>query len=405
MPLGGHTASSRRTFSAGERIFTEGDAPDVAYLVESGRIEVWATQGSKRLSLSFLGPGEILGEMAVIDRAARSASADAITEVVVTEIRADQLRERLDEADPVLRGLLIGLLSRYRRGLRAARVGVLDAPEQAHDAVEADQQRRVADKIRLERELLEAIEREELRVVFQPIYDLHHACIAGFEALVRWEHPQRGTVSPAEFIALAEETSLIVPVGHYALRKSCQLLAEMDARLQGRAQPWIAVNISGRQSAVPDFADLLARTAAEAGVDPRRLKAEITESLALDYERVSELIARCRSYGIGVSLDDFGTGYSGLGHLYRLDFDAIKLDQSFVRPLPEDAKAAALVRGIAGLLTGMGAEMVAEGVETAAQARLLREFGVRYLQGWLIGRPQDPAHSIPMLLSPPALDL
>lgn len=106
-----------------------------------------------------------------------------------------------------------------------------------------------------------------------------------------------------------------------------------------------------------------------------------------------------------MSLDDFGTGYSGLGHLYRLDFDAIKLDQSFVRPLPGDAKAAALVRGIAGLLTGMGAEMVAEGVETAAQARVLREFGVRYLQGWLIGKPQDPAHSIPMLLSAPVLGL
>lgn len=398
-------ASSRRSFRAGERIFTEGDAPDVAYLLDSGRIEVWATQGSKRLSLSFLGPGEILGEMAVIDRAPRSASADAITDVVVTEIRADQLRERLDEADPVLRGLLIGLLSRYRRGLRAARVGVLSEPEEEHSPAEADQQRRVADKIRLERELLEAIEREELRVVFQPIYDLRGACIAGFEALVRWDHPVRGSVSPAEFIALAEETSLIVPVGHYALRKSCQLLAEMDERLQGRAFPWIAVNISGRQSAVPDFADLLARTAGEAGVDPRRLKAEITESLALDYERVSELIARCRSYGIGVSLDDFGTGYSGLGHLYRLDFDAIKLDQSFVRPLPADAKAAALVRGIAGLLTGMGAEMVAEGVETIEQARLLKEFGVRYLQGWLIGKPQDPAQSIPMLLSAPDLAL
>lgn len=403
------SARARRRFAAGERIFTEGDAPDVAYLIESGRIEVWATQGNRRLSFSFLGPGEILGEMAVIDRAPRSASADALTEVIVTEIRADQLRERLDEADPVLRTLLIGLLSRYRSGLRAANIGVatVDADSLPDAATEpmGDQQRRVADKIRLERQLLEAIERDQLRVVFQPIYDLQRQEIAGFEALVRWDHPTRGAVSPAEFIALAEETSLIVPVGHYALRKSCQLLAAMDRSLEGRARPWIAVNISGRQSAVPDFADLLARTASECGVEASRLKAEITESLALDYERVAELIARCRQYGIGVSLDDFGTGYSGLGHLYRLDFDTVKLDQSFVRPLPEDRKAAALVRGIVGLLHGLGAEMVAEGVETIEQARLLKQFGVRYLQGWLVGRPQDPAQSIPMLLQPPELDL
>lgn len=373
--------------------------PDVAYLIESGRIEIWATQGTKRLTLSYLGAGEILGEMAVIDRAPRSASADAITDVAVTEIRADQLRERLDEADPVLRGLMVGLLSRYRRGLRAARVGILDEPD-SDDTLVVDQKRRVADKFRLERELLEALDREELRVVFQPIYDLRKQQIAGFEALVRWDHPTRGPVSPGEFIALAEETSLIVPVGHYALRRSCRLLSELDKRLASEFRPWVAVNISARQSLVPDFADLLARTATEAGLAPSRLKAEITESLALDYERVQELIDRCRWHGIGVSLDDFGTGHSGLGHLHRLDFDTIKLDQSFVRPLPDDLKAASLVRGIVTMLHGMGAEMVAEGVETIEQARALKGYGVRYLQGWLVGKPQDPVLVDPLAVNP-----
>lgn len=398
------SVSATRVFAPGERIFTEGDAPDVAYLIESGRIEVWVSQGGHQLTLSYLGAGEILGEMAVIDRAPRSATADALTEVRATEIRADQLRERLDEADPVLRGLLIGLLSRYRRGLRAARIGVLEEPV-VDDAIAADQKRRVADKIRLERELLEAIERNELHVVFQPIFDLEQRRIAGFEALVRWDHPTRGAVLPAEFIALAEETSLIVPVGHYALRRSCQMLADLDARGDGERQPWVAVNISARQSLVPDFADLLARTALEAGISPKRLKAEITESLALDYGRVSELISRCRTHGIGVSLDDFGTGHSGLGHLHQLDFDWVKLDQSFVRPLPCSGKPAALVRGIVGLLHGLGAEIVAEGVETIEQARALSGYGVRYLQGWLIGRPLDPSVSDPLSVNPDLLDL
>lgn len=385
-------ASARKTFAPGERIFTEGDVPDVAYLIESGRVEVWASQGAQRLTLSYLGPGELLGEMAVIDRAPRSASADALSEVSVTEIRADQLRERLDDADPVLRGLLISLLSRYRRGLRAAKVGTQAEPA-GDDLSTLDQQRRVADKIRLERDLLAAIDGEELRVVFQPIYDLRARRIAGFEALVRWDHPMRGAVSPLEFITLAEETSLIVPVGHYALRRSCQMLAALDARDGTEAQAWVAVNISARQSLVPDFADLLARTAIEAGISPTRLKAEITESLALDYDRITELIARCRSHGIGVSLDDFGTGHSGLGHLHRLDFDSVKLDQSFIKALPGDDKAAALVRGIVGLLHGLGAEIVAEGVESIAQARMLDAYGVRYLQGWLVGRPNDPLES------------
>lgn len=254
-------------------------------------------------------------------------------------------------------------------------------------------------------DLAGALDRRELTLVYQPQMTADGKTMASVEALVRWDHPTRGEVSPTEFIALAEETSLIVPVGHYALRRSCQMLAELDARLQGGALPWIAVNISARQSLVPDFADLLARTAIEAGISPTRLKAEITESLALDYERVSELIARCRMHGIGVSLDDFGTGHSGLGHLNRLDFDSVKLDQSFVKPLPGDAKAAALVRGIVSLLHGLGADMVAEGVETLAQARVLNAFGVRYLQGWLIGRPIDPSQSDPMAINPELADL
>jgi len=398
------TVRALRNFAAGERIFSEGDDPDVAYLIESGRVEVWIDQELGPVTLSYLGPGEILGEMAIIDRAPRSATADAISAVTATEIRADMLRARLDEADPVLRGLLVGLLSRYRRGLHAARYGSDETTAPA-ESMEIDQQRRVADKIRLERELLEALEREQLRVVFQPIFDLQTSTIAGFEALVRWDHPMRGPVDPAEFIALAEETSLIVPIGHYALRCACRQLAEIDQHLAGAAVPWIAVNVSGRQSLVPDFADTLAASAVEVGLSPRRLKVEITESLALDYERVGELIARCRLHGIGVSLDDFGTGYSGLGHLHRLNFDSIKLDKRYVANLPGDAKAEALVRGIAYLVHGLGANMVAEGVESIDQARILKAFGVRYLQGYMIGRPQESMDTLDLLLRPPKFDL
>lgn len=396
--------ASKRHLTVGEQIFAEGDAPDVAYLIESGRIEVWRQQGGTRLTLSFLGAGEILGEMAVIDRAPRSATAEVIEDCVLTEIRPDQIRERLDEADPILRGLLVGLLARYRRGLSAA-AGEQPAPqvELEPDSAPRQENRRIADKIRLERQLLDALEREELSVVFQPILDLSTGRVAGFESLTRWSHPDRGPVSPAEFIALAEETSLILPVGHYALRRSCRVLADLDREFGGDCGAWVGVNVSGRQSAVVDFVELVAAAAIEHGLSPSRLKIEITESLALNYDQVRQLIAHCRERGISVALDDFGTGYSSLGHLHRLDFDAVKVDQAFVRPLLSDAKARALTEGIVAMLLRLGADVVAEGVETVEQAAILASMGVRYLQGWWVGKPTEPARLRECLLNPPRL--
>jgi EAL domain-containing protein (putative c-di-GMP-specific phosphodiesterase class I) len=388
-----------RRFRAGELIFREGDDPDCAYVIDSGQVEVWIDLKGERLALARLGAGEILGEMAVIDRAPRSASAMALTEVCATEIRADQLRVRLEEADPILKSLLIGLLSRYRRGLRAAGASFHRHSDDsaAHEAGRSDQQRRVVDKIRLESELLAAIGNGQLRIVFQPVVDVDSAVIAGFEALVRWEHPERGPVSPAEFIALAEETSLIVPVGQHVLRRACEALKELDRSVPSTVRPWIAVNISARQSILPDFADLMAQSAESAGLSPARLKAEITESLALDYDRVQAFIARLREHGMGVSLDDFGTGYSGLGHLHRLDFDSVKLDQSFVQGIPDEHKSSALVSGITELIRRLGAEVVAEGVENERQATSLREMGVRFMQGWWVGKPRDPQEWIERL--------
>jgi EAL domain-containing protein (putative c-di-GMP-specific phosphodiesterase class I) len=388
-----------RRFQAGELIFREGDDPDCAYVIDEGEVEVWIELKGEHLTLARLGPGEILGEMAVIDRAPRSASALALSAVSATEIRADQLRARLEKADPILKSLLVGLLSRYRRSLRAAGASSHGQSDHGpgHAAGRGEQQRRVVDKIRLESELLDAIGKGELRIVFQPVVDIDSGLVAGFEALVRWVHPERGSVSPAEFIALAEETSLIVPVGQHVLRRACEALQAMDRRLPSTVRPWIAVNISARQSVLPDFADAMAQSARSVGLSPARLKVEITESLALDYERVQAFIARCREHGMGVSLDDFGTGYSSLGHLHRLDFDSVKLDQSFVRGVPEDHKASALICGITDLIRRLGAEVVAEGVENERQAKCLREMGVRFMQGWWVGKPREPLEWIDRL--------
>ncbi len=390
-------AGSKHSYSPGTHIFREGDAPDAAYVVDQGRVEVYTIHNGQKLILNYLGPGDLLGEMAVIDREPRSASARATTLCTLTEIREDQIQERLQQADSVVRLLVQALLRRYRTGLKAVRDRGIPLPEPEDEQADHGT---VIDKFRLEAELMDAIDNEELSVVFQPILDVRSGRISGFESLTRWQHPRRGAISPAEFIALAEETSLILPVGHYALSKSTQALAKLmrDAPPALTEHLWVSVNVSARQSAVVDFADLVKAELDREGLSTAHFKLEITESLTLDFDRVSSLIDRCRVLGIGVALDDFGTGHSNLSRLHGLRFDTVKLDQSFVRQMMDQSRCAELVKGILQMIRAIGAEVVAEGVETIEQARFLKAAGCRYLQGYLIGKPQA-ADGLPALLS------
>ncbi len=382
--------SASKTFQAGEVIFREGDAPGAAYLIESGKIEVSIMQNQQRLVLSYLSAGDLLGEMAVMDDAPRSAEARAVELSRLTVIEREQIHERLTESDPIIRALMGSLLHRYRSGLSAARgttiTGPNAGPTPAAKAMLAQPKLgdQAVNKFRLERQLIGAIENDELSVVFQPLYEFASDRVVGFEALTRWAHPERGNISPAEFIALAEETSLILPVGQYALRKSCEALSALTAEFP---HSFVAVNISARQSAVPDFAELIQQETAKAGVNPARLELEITESLTIDYALVRALIERCHAIGIRISLDDFGTGFSNLGHLHQLDFDTVKLDQAFTRQMMTSDRCFELVRGIINMIHAIGAKVIAEGVETREQAEKLRGLGVAYLQGWFIGRP------------------
>ena len=257
----------------------------------------------------------------------------------------------------------------------------------------------IMDKFRLEAELMDAIGNQELNVVFQPIYDCVEDAVVGFESLTRWTHPTRGTISPGEFIALAEETSLILPVGQYALKKSCQTLADLHRSVPTElsSRLWVSVNVSARQSVIPDFVDMIGAEIREHGLEAAHFKVEITESLTLDFERVAEMMARCKTMGIGVSLDDFGTGHANLSRLHCLDFDTVKLDQSFVNQMIDSPRCAELVKGIISMIRALGAEVVAEGVETLEQACMLRAYGCRFLQGYLIGKPR-PEAELPELL-------
>jgi EAL domain-containing protein (putative c-di-GMP-specific phosphodiesterase class I) len=381
----------RADIPAGSTIFAENDPPTTAYLIERGEIEVSTVQRGERTILGRLGPGMLLGEMAVIDNSPRTATARAITDCTLTPIDRRQFAERLSAADPVVRALLMSQLTRYRSAL-----ATLTGDEPAASALDAIGTRQDAgaalDKIRLESELRAALDRGELEVRLQPIEEIISGHIAGYEALMRWHHPERGWVSPAEFIRLAEETSLILPIGDYMLQRACDALVEFRKR-GVKPLPFIALNVSGRQL---DDLGLVDRMLAELGkrtLPPDRLKIEITESLVLDNARVAELLARCHAAGMHVALDDFGTGYSNLGPLLTLDFDQIKLDQSFVRALVKP-RGIAMVGVIVAMANALGCNLVAEGVEKKEQREVLHHLGCRYAQGWLVGKPLTLAEAL-----------
>jgi EAL domain-containing protein (putative c-di-GMP-specific phosphodiesterase class I) len=375
-------SSYRIELAVGEALFREGDAATTAFLLERGTLRVTAKRGGVPMLLGDMRAGALIGEMAVLDDAPRTATAIALEPCVLTAIDREQFGERLATADPVLRGLLLSQLARYRSVL-ATFTGDHELPARVLSTQYYSGDAR--DKIRLESHLREAIDTHSLEMHLQPIVRIADGAVAGYEALVRWTHAEHGVVSPAEFIALAEETSLIVPIGDYVLREVCALLRRLVAR-GGNQVPFVGLNVSGRQIDDPSFVERVVSQARAQAVEPSLIKVEITESLMLDYVKVEAFIARCHHAGIRVALDDFGTGYSSLSHLHRLNFDTLKLDQAFVRQL-DDPRCLAIVRAIVAMTNSLGCDMVAEGVETSTQLACLGELGCQYAQGYVIGKP------------------
>jgi diguanylate cyclase (GGDEF)-like protein/PAS domain S-box-containing protein len=238
----------------------------------------------------------------------------------------------------------------------------------------------------LETDLRQALHEGQFLLYYQAQVDAD-GHLTGAEALVRWQHPRRGMVSPLEFIPLAEETGIILPLGHWVLDTACRQLA-VWATQDSMAHLSIAVNVSARQFRQADFVAQVLAVISATGTNPARLKLELTESLLLD--NVEDIINKMRALkaqGVGFSLDDFGTGYSSLSYLKRLPLDQLKIDQSFVRDLLTDANDAAIAQTIIALAQSMGLGVIAEGVETVAQRDLLANLGCRAYQGYLFGRP------------------
>ena len=246
---------------------------------------------------------------------------------------------------------------------------------------------RTNDRLTMESELRRAIEREEIKVLYQPIVRLEDRAIAGFEALARWDHPKLGRLSPAEFITIAEEIGLIVDLGLFVLERAARQLSTWQAENRGRDPIFTSVNVSSRQllrhDLIQDLRSVLGRSALARGT----FKLEITESLVMENpEHAAQILARIKELGAGLSLDDFGTGHSSLAYLQRFPFDTIKIDQSFVRTTARGTRPV-ILRSIIALAHDLGMDVVAEGAETDSDAVELYQLGCEYAQGFAFGEP------------------
>ena len=250
--------------------------------------------------------------------------------------------------------------------------------------------------VKLEVGLRRALQNDELYLLYQPQMDVRSAEIVGVEALVRWRHPERGIISPTEFIPLAEETGLIVPIGEWVLRTACNQAKAWQKLTQRSVR--MAVNLSAKQFKDENLTQIVISALHDTGLDPRLLELELTEGTLMDDARATmATLEQLRGIGVYLSIDDFGTGYSSMNYLKRFDVRALKIDRSFICGLPQDSENAAITRAIIAMAHGLKMVVVAEGVETDEQLVLLEEFGCDMAQGYYLGHP-SPAEAITLML-------
>jgi EAL domain-containing protein (putative c-di-GMP-specific phosphodiesterase class I) len=380
----------RIALPAGSPLFAEGETGSCAFLVASGRVEIFVTRDGCRVNLAERGPGEIVGEMAILDRRPRSASARAVEDCELVVIAQEQIAHRLAESDPVLRMCLGVVIARYRESIAMIDSGDRKRVARPSDAEVEDFEATVR-TLSLESELRRALREREFELFFQPITRLPSERLAGFEALLRWRHPRRGLVPPGDFIPVAEACGLIGDITSWCLDEVGRAFPKiMSAALAnvGAVEPlFISVNVSGHDLSRPNFVASVAAMLRTSGMAPGSLKLEVTESVLMkDPAKAVETLSECRRLGMSIAIDDFGAGYSSLSYLSTLPITTIKIDRGFVHSMIERPASRKIVKMILRLADELEIPVVAEGIEDPREATMLADLGCAFAQGYLFGK-------------------
>jgi EAL domain-containing protein (putative c-di-GMP-specific phosphodiesterase class I) len=424
-------------FDPDEFLFEEGDPGDCAYIIESGSVEVSLDKGGRKLVIATLGPGEVLGEMAIIDKFPRTATARAIERTKVTAIPLDYVEQKIENADPTVRLFLLLIMERYRNLLaRFSHVFEGMSPFQPEASKEVDatptmelrnvvgqyveMQKRINIAVNSppsklvkmaigettlqdtkmlvieEKRLKSALANDEFRLHFQPIVELATKKIVGCEALVRWQHPSGKLFPPSRFIAQAENTGLIIDLGYWIAEQTCRFQKRLLSEFQ---QPlFVSINLSIKQFEDQQLIPALAEIMDRAGAVREQIKFEITESLLMaNPELASKSLHELKETGAKLAIDDFGTGYSSFSYLHRFPFDTLKIDRAFVSAMLRNKKSNEIIKTLVNLSHDLGMDVVAEGIETDREADLLEQYNAEYGQGFFFSRAVTEEELIKLL--------
>ena len=428
------------TFDTDEYIFKEGDPGDCAYIIENGMIEVSLDKDGRKLVMATLTKGDILGEMAIIDREVRTASARAIVPTAVTAIPLDYVSQKIEQSDPTVRMFLRLAMARYR-DMNARLRQVFESLSLGQDEAASDpftsstmelknvvsqfaeMQKRIDSAVTkpanpdggslfgektlevtkllvTEEKLLQsALKKREFLLHYQPIIELSSNRIVGCEALVRWKHPSGELLLPSRFIDQVENSGLIIDLGYWIAEQACEFQGRLFNDFQHDI--FMSINLSGKQFddqfLVPSLADIMDKT----GARRERVKFEITESLLLDNpELATQSLHQLKETGAKLAIDDFGTGYSSFSYLHRFPFDTLKIDRVFISAMSRSEKSNQIVRSLVNLSHDLGMDVVAEGIETEEEAGLMCQYKTEYGQGFYFSRPINETEFVKLLRRP-----
>jgi len=387
----------QRHFKTGETIMSQGDQGDNAYMIEKGRVEILIETADGHQSVGTRGEGTIIGEMALIDDKPRIATIKALEECDLIEITRFEFNRRLEKSDPVMQMVMQVILTRYRDMLARATIlsDSLDTPEDLER--EYAEKSNAAHDLKIANDLEQALLDDNLVLHYQPMINLQTGEIHGFEALMRWDHPEKGPIPPDVFIPIAEETGMIVKASLWAFQTACTALADV-IKQTSNDDLFMSVNFSSEDFNNPSLPNKLMSILNETGLKPHHVHLEITERLLIAHPSMAEkTLAECEKMGMSISIDDFGTGYSSLSYLHNYPISILKIDRSFILNMSQDKSAKALVQSIITLGQNLGMKVIAEGIETIKEAQDMRAMGCDSAQGYYFARPQDLSSILELL--------
>lgn len=380
---------NREVYVAGEVIFQEGEQGDCAYIIESGSVSIFMAAKGNDKPVGQVSSGEIFGEIALLDSQPRTATAMCTEKTVLIPVQRKMVNTLLEKTDPIIRSLLLAVLERYRVN---SKVPLQRTEKKQETKIEVAKNRdtlrgEVTQQLALVHDISHGLKHNEFDLYYQPICELSTGSVAGYEALIRWNHPRNGLVAPLDFLWMAESTGQILEIGVWTLERACRDWPILSQHIK-HALPFISVNLSANQlagdSLIKDLRSILTRYQ----IPANQLKLELTESIFINNPAQAHLLLnQLTSLGCSLALDDYGTGYSGLNSLQRYPIATMKIDQSFISSMLTSAQSNEIVRSSIKLAHSLGMNVVAEGIETEDIYLSLLEMQCDFGQGWYFGRP------------------